>query len=116
MQLLNENRFEHTLPYQTLSPKSGDVGAATWISEADAIIRSARCRAVAASLVTLAESDGSFTIFIEALAAEAGASRSTVRRTIRDLEDAGLLHRRPRWDRHGGSDANRFTLTIGGRP
>ena len=57
-----------------------------------------------------ANAEGSCFPSVRTIGRELGLSRSTVKRALADLQEAGFLHREPRYRENGSSTSNLYTL------
>lgn len=60
-----------------------------------------------------ADKDGKAWPGLNTVTADLSLSRSTVKRAIRDLEQAGLLKKEPHYRENGGATSNRYYLSAG---
>ena len=59
-----------------------------------------------------ADKDGKAWPGLNTVAADLSLSRSTVKRAIRDLEQAGLLKKQPHHRENGSTTSNRYYLSV----
>lgn len=69
-----------------------------------------RARSVYMYLKDRADSEGKCWPAIKTIAAELGLSRSTVKRALVDLCQAGLLTKDPRWRENGSLSSNLYRI------